>query len=175
MRITGGIFRGRKLNVPHLPDVRPTTDRARESLMNWLSNRVGFSGLTLTELFAGSGAITFELMSRGVPKATCVDLQAVCCATIQSIAHQWQLPLDVVCADALQYVESAPPVDIVFADPPYRLPQMHTLPRTILESSLLAKGGLLILEHDRTHDFVHLPGYQESRRYGEAVFSIFEV
>ena len=175
MRITGGSLRGRTLNVPHLLHVRPTTDRARASLFNWLSNQVDFSNCTLIELFAGTGAVSFEMLSRGVIQATCVDIQRACCDAIRSIAQEWELPVDVVCADALAFIEQATPVELVFADPPYRLPQMHALPQKIMESRMLSHGGLLILEHDRAHDFGTYTGFQESRRYGEAVFSIFEV
>jgi 16S rRNA (guanine(966)-N(2))-methyltransferase RsmD len=175
MRITGGNLRGRRLNIPHLPDVRPTTDRARASLFNWLTNHIDFSSCRLTELFAGSGAVTFEMISRGVVKATCVDIQSACCLAIHSVAREWKLPVEVICADAFQYLERATPVELVFADPPYRLPMLHTLPQKIMNSPLLAKGGLLILEHDRSQDFGKLTGFEESRRYGEAVFSIFEV
>jgi len=175
MRITGGDFRGRRLNIPHLPDVRPTTDRARASLLNWLANHVDFSACRLTELFAGSGAVSFEIISRGAQNATCVDIQSACCRAIQSVARDWKLPVEVICADAFQFVERASPVDLVFADPPYRLPQLHSLPQKIMNSPLLAQGGLLVVEHDRTQDFGQHSCFQESRRYGEAVFSIFEV
>ncbi len=173
MRITGGTLLGRKLNVPHLPHVRPTTDRARESLFNWLSNRVDFSNCRLTELFAGSGVVSFEMLSRGATKAICVDIQKTCCVAIQKIAHHWGLPVEVVCADALAYMKSASAVDLVFADPPYRLPELYILPHKIMESPLLSQGGWLILEHDRANNFESHPYFQESRRYGEAVFSIF--
>jgi len=175
MRITGGNLRGRRLNIPQLPDVRPTTDRARASLFNWLTNYIDFSACKLTELFAGSGAVSFEMISRGAQKATCVDIQSKCCLAIQSVAGDWKLPVEVICADAFQYLERATPDELVFADPPYRLPLLHTLPQKIMNSPLLANGGLLILEHNRNQEFSHHTGFQESRRYGEAVFSIFEV
>ncbi|MBM3918531.1 MAG: 16S rRNA (guanine(966)-N(2))-methyltransferase RsmD [Sphingomonadales bacterium] len=175
MRITGGTLSGRKLSVPKLPDVRPTTERARESLLNWLSNRIDFSTCSITELFAGTGVVSFEMISRGCPKAICVDIQSVCCQTISSIAQKWNLPVEVVCADAFHFIEHAQPVGLVFADPPYRLPLLHTLPQKIMSSALLTNGGILILEHDQTYNFGDLIGYKESRRYGEGVFSIFEV
>lgn len=174
MRITGGYLRGRQLKLPPLPGVRPTTDRARESLFNWLSNQIDFEGLTVTELFAGTGMVSFEFISRGCPAATCVEILPACCRHITNVARSWEAPLSVVCEDAFNYIPVAGAAGLVFADPPYRLSWLHTLPERILRSDLLKNGGLLVLEHDRMHNFEGTSGHRESRRYGEGVFSIFE-
>ena len=121
IRIIGGLWRGRKLAVAPVPALRPTPDRVRETLFNWLGPYI--SGATCLDLFAGTGALGFESLSRGAAAATLLDADPVVVQTL--VAHRDTLAADaatILCADARTWLATNPPVphDIVFVDPPFR-------------------------------------------------------
>lgn len=177
MRIVAGRLGGRKIKPPaHMP-ARPTTERARESLFNILAHQLDFDNLRALELFAGTGAISFELASR-CPAAviTAVEQHAALAAFIKSTAALLGVAsqITVLRADALKFIAGATVAwDFIFADPPYALPQMAALPDMVCNNGLLCPGGLFVLEHGRQHSFQQHPYFTEERMYGEAVFSFF--
>ena len=143
IRIIGGQYRGRRIQVPDRPDLRPTPDRVRETLFNWLGQAL--DGLSCLDLFAGSGALGFEAASRGVKRVVMVEQDRAVFESLKSFrerigAHQVEL----VHEDAFAYLKRMPPFDVVFLDPPFRqnaLPavfrQLKTAPglRVYVESS----------------------------------------
>lgn len=175
MRIISGIHKGRTLQAPAKLPVRPTTDRAKEALFNWLDHRYEFKGLTAIDLFSGTGNIAYELGSRGAGSIVAVDQHAGCCRFIRDTAVQLALPITVLQADVFGWIQKATSTALlVFADPPYDYPRLPELPDLVLQHGLREAGGVFILEHPKHRSFEQHPALTEQRVYGQSVFSIFE-
>lgn len=175
MRIISGIHKGRSLQAPAKLPVRPTTDRAKEALFNWLDHRYELKGLTAIDLFSGTGNISYELGSRGASRIVSVDQHAGCCRFIKDTAQQLQLPIEVMQAEVFGWIQKARiSALLVFADPPYDHPRLPELPDLVLQSGLRAAGGVFVLEHPKHRSFEMHPACTEQRVYGQSVFSIFE-
>lgn len=177
MRIIRGKFGRRRFDVPGNISARPTTDFARENIFNVLENMIDFEGKHALDLFAGTGAITFEFLSRGCASVTAVEKASVQYSFIRKVAQQLAVDnLRLVRGDALRFMETcAAKFDIVFADPPYDMPGFENVPGAILGSQMLHEGTIVVVEHSRKHDFSHMPGFSEHRAYGSVNFSIFIV
>ncbi|RMG68246.1 MAG: 16S rRNA (guanine(966)-N(2))-methyltransferase RsmD [Bacteroidetes bacterium] len=176
MRIIAGTFRGRQIRPPRGLPVRPTTDRTKEALFNMLMQRLDWEGLRVLDLFAGTGNISFECYSRGAARVVAVDQDWRCVAAIKAGLQILGLPVqDVVQQDVRRYVAQATgPFDLVFMDPPYAMPGQPELIAAIREGSLLAPEGLLVVEHASSVPLEALPGWTESRRYGDSTLSFFD-
>lgn len=178
MRIIRGKYGRRRFDVPTNITARPTTDFARENIFNVLENIVDFEdGPTALDLFAGTGAITLEFLSRGCSHVTAVEKATTQFNFIRKVAQQLNIDnLTLLKTDALKFIEAAATsYDIVFADPPYDLPDFEKIPEMILKSRLLAPGSIFIIEHSKTRDFSSLPFFSQHRAYGSVNFSIFEI
>ena len=175
MRIIAGTLRGRRLNPPQNLPVRPTTDMARESLFNILNNYVDYEDCTVLDLFAGTGAVSLEFVSRGAREVTSVDINAQCTDFIKQCAmHLNVRNLHVVRADVFDLLKRANRrFDIVFADPPYALDGLATLPDRVFERQLLTDDGIFVLEHPREHSFEEHPHFWQHRAYGKVNFTFF--
>ena len=182
MRIISGTYGGRRFEAPRNLQARPTTDLAKESLFNILQNRIDFDGITALDLFGGTGSITFELLSRGASQVTCVELAHQQQQFIRKVADTLHIghELNLVRGDVFKFLKSQAAIssgdgryDLVFADPPYALPELDTLPALVLDNQLLKTDGIFILEHGKDQVFTHVAGYQETRKYGAVHFSIF--
>lgn len=175
MRIINGKYGRRRFDVPKNITARPTTDFARENLFNVLDNFLEFEELTALDLFAGTGAISFELASRGCRRVVCVESSAIQYAFIKKVAQQLQASeLHPVKSDVFRYIaRGTEQFDFIFADPPYDLPELPRIPSLILDSFLLQPGGILVVEHSRKNDFSRLPGFMQLRTYGSVNFSFF--
>lgn len=175
MRIIHGQLSGRRIHLPKNLKARPTTDRAREGLMNILINRFDFEVIRVLDLFAGTGAISFELASLGCSQLTAVDSGFQHVEAIRKNANDLRLPgIQALRTDALRYIISRPePFDLIFADPPYDLDWLDDIPGRIRDAGILKPGATLILEHGPGHSFSEHPGFQEMRRYGKVHFSFF--
>ncbi len=173
MRITGGINRGRVLKVPDGLEVRPTQDRVREALFNILMHDI--AGARFLDLFAGSGAVGLEALSRGAASATFVEQNARHIAFIKANASMCKVAPAVVQADAYRYVEtfSGAPFDIVFADPPYALGEgqgFAAMIAALTERSVVKPGGLFIAETTSRVAVDDIPGWDlcRDREYGKS-------
>lgn len=175
MRIIRGKYGRRRFDVPSNITARPTTDFARENIFNVLENLVDFEGARALDLFAGTGAISFEFLSRGCAEVVSVERAAVQSAFIKKVARELgDDNLRLVRGDALKFIATCSAgFDIIFADPPYDMKDFGTVPATVLASGMLAEGGLFIIEHSAKHDFSNLPGYIDHRAYGSVNFTIF--
>ena len=176
MRIITGKYKGRHFEVPRSFSARPTTDFAKENLFNVLQGYIDFSDApTALDLFSGTGSITLELVSRGCSRVVSVELDVRHHRLIRQFLDKLQdeaaLP---VRADALQFVAKCrEQFDLIFADPPYVLPQIPMLPDLILSRGLLKPEGLFVLEHGKTNDFSQHPRFIDHRAYGSVNFSFF--
>jgi 16S rRNA (guanine(966)-N(2))-methyltransferase RsmD len=175
MRIIAGTLKGRRLNPPANLPVRPTTDMAREGLFNILNNYVDYEDCTVMDLFAGTGAMSVEFISRGAREVTSVDINNACAEYIKSEAQRLELRnLRVVRADVFDLLKRANrKFDIVFADPPYAIEGLQTLPDLVFEHQLLNDDGIFILEHPREYTFEEHPHFWQHRNYGNVNFTFF--
>lgn len=175
MRIIAGNLRGRRLDPPQNLPVRPTTDMARESLFNILNNYVEYEDCAVMDLFAGTGAVSFEFVSRGAREVTAIDINTHCTDFIkQSAARLNTSNLHVVRADVFDLLKRANRrFDIVFADPPYALEGLPTLPDLVFEKGVLTDDGIFILEHPREFHFEEHPHFWQHRAYGKVNFTFF--
>ena len=150
---------------------------ARENLFNVLVGVIDLEGKTALDLFAGTGAMSFEFLSRGCAHVTAVEkarTQAEFIKRVQQQLHDENLTL--VRGDVFKFVATCrQSFDIIFADPPYDLPRFAEIPKLVLESPLVHDGTLFIMEHPREHDFCALPHFLQQRIYGKVNFSLFEV
>ena len=176
MRITGGAYKGRRPKVAKSFKGRPTTDFGRESLFNLLRSRVDLEGLTVLELFAGTGMVGLEFFSRGCASVVSVEKDVAAVRGMYGVARAWELETwQIVRADALGFVKkSLTQFDLVFADPPYDLPELTQIPALVLEGALLVPGGWFILEHGERTDVSQVLGFKETRKYGHVHFSLFQ-
>lgn len=176
MRIIRGKYGRRRFDVPSNIKARPTTDFARENLFNVLENRIDFEETNALDLFAGTGAISFELLSRGCPRVLCVEKHPTQYNFISKVQKMLDDDnLQVMRGDVFKFVASCgEQFDLIFADPPYDLPQFDTIPGRVLdENCLLRPGGLFVLEHSRNYEFGSHPWFVEHRVYGSVNFSFF--
>jgi 16S rRNA (guanine966-N2)-methyltransferase len=176
MRIISGKYRGRQLHPPKNLPVRPTTDFARESLFNVLNNMIDFEGLKVLDLFAGTGSISVEFLSRGAATVIAVDADFRCHQFIRRTAETLgDGNLKAVKANVFPFLERAMgQFDIVFADPPYEMERVEELPDRVIQHKLLAAEGWFILEHSRFFDFSGNPFFRQHRKYGNVNFSFFQ-
>ena len=175
MRIIAGSLKGRRLNPPTTLPVRPTTDMARESLFNILNNYEDYEDCTVLDLFAGTGAVSMEFVSRGVKEVTSIDINNLCTDFIKSAAQQFGVKnLHVVRTDVFDLIKRAyKKFDIIFADPPYALENLDQLPDLIFNHNLLTEDGIFILEHPREYQFENHPHFWQHRNYGKVNFTFF--
>lgn len=198
MRVVAGKYKGRHFDVPRSFKARPTTDFAKENLFNVLRSYVDFEeeAPQALDLFAGTGSITLELLSRGCAHVTAVELDPQHISFIRQFLRQLKAEDDVTLlrADVLRFLKKAPgSYDFIFADPPYALPQLEQLPNLVFkdelrmmndenneqssiinrQSSILNPDGLFVLEHGKAQDFSQHPHFIGHRAYGSVNFSFF--
>lgn len=148
---------------------------AKESLFNVLGNKVDFNVISVLDLFAGTGNISFEFASRGAVSVTAVDLNSKCVNFINRMADRLNfLQLTGIRSDAINFLQNTTTHwDLVFADPPYNLENKNDIHRLIYNRKLLNPSGIFIIEHDKSDDFSALEGFVERRKYGKVNFSFF--
>ncbi len=175
MRIIGGTFKGRNITVGRGFDSRPTTDFAKEGLFNILHNYFDFERTFVLDLFGGTGSITFEFISRGCLSIDVVEINSRAIHSIAMLAEGMGMKgIHTVRMDAFRFIEICKKqYHIIFADPPYDLKDIQTLPDLIFDHLLLLPEGWLILEHSKTHNFSSHPRFKEMRNYGSVHFSFF--
>ncbi len=175
MRIISGHLRRRSLDAPEGHLTRPTMDRTRESLFHLVESRLDLREASVLDLFAGSGALGLEALSRGAASAIFVESSG----EVLQYARRNAEALDVSdnCwffrSDVIAYLENygGEPFDLILADPPYDLEQLTELPA--LARPHLRPGGLFILEHDKRHSFEEHPALDTSRPYGRTIVTVF--
>ncbi len=177
MRIISGSLGGRRISPPlKMPYTRPTTDIAKEGLFNILQNNINFEETTSLDLFGGTGCISFELASRGVPVLTVVEKDAHMFAFIKKTAAQLGIEnINVIRSDVFKFIDQCTEsFDFIFAGPPYALETIDELPKQIFTKRLLKPSGWFVLEHTPRNRYEAYPFFKSSRNYGTTVFSIFE-
>lgn len=177
MRIITGKYKGRHFDIPRSFKARPTTDFAKENIFNVLVQYIDFEGATALDLFSGTGSITLELLSRGCSSVISVELDREHHHFIKECLNKLQAPSDSVIpfrSDVFRFLKTCrQQFDFIFADPPYALKELPTLPDLVLERNLLKSDGIMVLEHGKDYDFSHHPHFVEHRQYGSVNFSLF--
>ncbi len=175
MRIIGGKYKRRRFDVPKNIKARPTTDFARENLFNVLNNLIDFEDLKSLDLFAGTGAISFELLSRGANPIISVEKHGIQYGFIRKVAEELKTDdLIAIKGDVFKFIASSKEkFDFIFADPPYDLPNLADIPEMIFKAGILKEDGLFVLEHSSKNDFSDMPEFDELRTYGSVNFSFF--
>ncbi|CAN5775679.1 16S rRNA (guanine(966)-N(2))-methyltransferase RsmD [soil metagenome] len=176
MRIISGIHGGRRISPPaKMPYTRPTTDIAKEGLFNIIQNNLDIDSLKTLDLFGGTGAISYELASRGVEDLTVIEKDSYMYDFIKKTSALLDFEnFKVLKSDVFKYIEHcSEKYDFIFAGPPYALTSIDDLPRLVFEKKLLNPGGWFILEHTPRNDYKKTPHYRTERNYGTTIFSIF--
>ena len=175
VRIITGKYKGRHFDIPRTFKARPTTDFAKENIFNVLTGYIDFEDASALDLFAGTGSITLELLSRGCLQVVSVEMDRdhhrFITECLRKLDTQACIPLK---ADVFRFLKSChQQFDFIFADPPYALPQLPQIPNLIFEKQLLAPEGIFVFEHGKDNDFSQHPRFVEHRSYGSVNFSLF--
>jgi 16S rRNA (guanine(966)-N(2))-methyltransferase RsmD len=176
MRIISGTLKGRTFRVPPGFPSRPTTDFAKEGLFNILENSFNFEHMNVLDLFAGTGNLSFEFLSRGASSITAVDKNHRVCTFLQKNAQILKLvaQLTVVNSDSLQFLErTAATFDMIVADPPFDLTIHHSITDVVFRRHLLKPDGMLIIEHGKLTNMENATNFSKTRNFGNVNFSFF--
>ena len=158
LRIVAGNWRSRLLEIADVPGLRPTSERVRETLFNWLAPRI--EGARCLDLFAGTGALGLEALSRGATSVVFVESSRRAATVLEQNARSLDTSGAVIRhGDALEYLKTADPdsFDVVFLDPPFAASLLEETCKAIESSGIVVAGGLVYLEQDRTQSLPALP------------------
>ena len=178
MRIISGKNKGRRITAPKNLPSRPTTDMAKESLFNILNNHYYFDSISVIDLFAGTGNISFEFHSRGAKSIIAVEQNRDCIQFINKTNKILDASIQAYKLDVFKFLEkSTQKADIIFADPPYSFSddQFFSIVDLTFKNELLNEEGMLIIEHSKHTDLSNHDQFSFSKRYGGSVFSFFEI
>lgn len=177
MRIISGKYKSKRITAPKSLPVRPTTDMAKESIFNIINNIFYFDSISVIDLFAGTGNISYEFASRGTEEVHAVDAHFGCIKFINQIAKELDVNITTYKSDVYKFLEKTPlKADLIFADPPYdfKEEQFLKIADLVFERNLLNEEGVLIIEHSKHTDVSSHPRFSYQKRYGGSVFSFFE-
>ncbi len=176
MRIISGKYKSRKIPDTWLRHTRPTTDFARTGLFSMMEHRLNVEGTHALDLFAGTGSIGFELLSRGCERVTMLDSDKRSILHLKKTAEMFEEENAVIIhSEAFRFLKTCQPVyDLVFADPPFDFGYelYEKLIELVMEKSF-TQNGLFVLEHQATDKFEEQKYFTESRRFGNVAFSFF--
>ena len=175
MRIITGKYKGRHFDVPRTFKARPTTDFAKENIFNVINAYVDWEETTALDLFAGTGSISLELLSRGCQQVISVEKDRDHARFISQCMEKLSTDEHILIkGDVFRFLKSChQKFDLIFADPPYALPELETIPDLIFQYDLLKEDGLLVFEHGKNNDFSTHPHFIEHRSYGSVNFTLF--
>lgn len=177
MRIISGKFKGRRIKYNNLQNVRPTTDRTKESLFNILNQYFIFEEISALDLFSGSGNISYELASRGVKNITSVEKDIKCVKFINNFSKMLDINLNVVNYPVSQFLKiTKSKFNLIIADPPYTYSkeQIESLIDLIFGKKILKKNGILIIEHHKKNIIEKSEFLFDRRTYGTNSLSFFK-
>ena len=175
MRIITGKYKGRHFEIPRTFKARPTTDFAKENIFNVLIQYVDFDEAVALDLFSGTGSITLELISRGCSQVVSVEMDRdhhrFITDCLKKLGTDVCIPLR---GDVFRFLKSChQQFDFIFADPPYALKELASIPDLVFEKDILKPDGIFVFEHGKDNDFSSHPNFVEHRSYGSVNFSLF--
>lgn len=177
MRIITGKLKGRIIPIPKTGQLRPTSDRTKEGLFSVIEARAYLENTRVLDLFAGSGNLGFEAISRGSASCLFVDSETTHIREIEKTAKKFGIENQVqtMAMPVETFLEKKyGQFDFIFADPPYDLFMMEEMIGLIMNGEWLAEDGWFILEHDKRHDFSGHPKCVFSKAYGRTIVAIFK-
>jgi 16S rRNA (guanine966-N2)-methyltransferase len=179
MRIITGLYKGRTIETVGDLSVRPATDRVRQALFNMLANRIAMKGAAVLDLFAGSGSLGLEALSRGASTVVFVEGNREAAGYLEETLRNFGCrdAAEVICEDAAAFMErEARAFDLVFADPPYTYKETSGLPRLLFGRGLIRPGGYLLIEHARPLSFTSTDLYTAGpeKRFGRTTVTFFQ-
>ncbi|MDP3706353.1 MAG: 16S rRNA (guanine(966)-N(2))-methyltransferase RsmD [Legionellaceae bacterium] len=179
IRIIAGQYRGKKLTFPVVDGLRPTSDRIRETVFNWLMHDI--RNACCLDAFSGSGALGFEAFSRGAAQVIMIEQNTKAFSNLKTISASFQSPkLSVIQADAEDYIKqqallATQQFDLIFLDPPFAKPHLLNCIPVIGNTSLLKKGGLLYLESPEEVTLDPIIWKQlKLKRAGQVVYALYQ-
>lgn len=179
MRVISGIFKGHQLKSARQLDIRPATDRVKETIFNVLQTRLKLEGANILDLFAGTGSLAIEALSRGAAAATIVDNSRASIELIKSNIEKLKLSdiSRIMQADAFKFIsKTEEKYDLIFADPPYAFENTNIIPEKIFSNKLLKPNGFLVIEHQRKLTFQHSDDFVETikKEFGNTTVTFFK-
>ncbi len=179
MRIITGLYKGRVIKTVNDLSVRPATDRVKKTIFDMLSVRIDFDGIHVLDLFAGSGNLGIEALSRGAAKTVFVETGAEAMDFIEENIRMLgcESATEFFQVDALSYIRGKrQKFDLVFADPPYKYEHTAQLPELIFASGILNPGGYLLIEHSSDFHFESTILYKAGpeKKFGRTLVTFFQ-
>ncbi len=175
MRILRGKWRGRAIDFPGAASTRPLSARAREALFNTLESRWSIPGKRVLDLFAGSGAVGLEFLSRGAAHCTFVEKDPVVLRHLRQLVERWgiSLQVQVVAADVLDFLAGPPQsFDFIYIGSPYRYWKRAAVLEAV-RGGWIGPGGCYVLEHPLYESYADRPGFWRAARYLSGLLSFF--
>lgn len=179
MRVISGLYKGRQLKPARHLDIRPATDRVKETIFNVLQARIDFEDITVLDLFAGTGSLGIEAASRGAKKVILIDDSQESIELINTNIEL--LKCGDICktidTDALRFIETTKEkFDLIFADPPYAYDITPAIPKKIFSNTILKDNGFLIIEHQRNLSFELTDDFVETikKEFGNTTVTFFK-
>lgn len=178
LRIIGGKWRGRKLPFPDIEGLRPTPDRVRETLFNWLNNII--DDAYCLDLFAGSGALGFEALSRGAAKAVFIDTSREITDQLKNNQQKLQAEnIEIICTKAENYIaQTKESFDVVFLDPPFHQNLIPHFCELLEKYKIIKPGGYIYLEAETTIEKLKIPNnwkVLKQKKAGRVYFYLMRV
>jgi 16S rRNA (guanine966-N2)-methyltransferase len=178
MRVTTGLYKGRVLRTVDDLSVRPATDRVRQTIFNVLTHRMVMDGCTVLDMFAGSGSLGIEALSRGAAHATFVESGAEAIGWLEANVDMLGCgeQTSILQMDAQQFLQQARgPFDLIFVDPPYAYTGTPGLPDEVFQRGLLAPDGYMLIEHAKDVTFTSTPLYTVGpvKPFGRTIVTFF--
>lgn len=176
MRIIGGIYKGRHIHAPLFKETRPTTDYAKEGLFNVLQHNYQLEGITVLDLFCGTGNLSLEFISRGASQLTAVDNSYRVIQSLKKIFAEWGIRnAKAIKLDALHFLNLCiDKYDLIIADPPFTFQNTRQIADAVFRKKLLNNNGILIIEHPTHVILKNCSNFIETRQYGKVNFSFFK-
>ncbi|MCK5846032.1 MAG: 16S rRNA (guanine(966)-N(2))-methyltransferase RsmD [Bacteroidales bacterium] len=176
MRIVSGTLKSRRIDTPNNLPVRPTTDMAKEALFNILNNKYYIEDLKVLDLFSGTGNIAYEFYSRESESVTAVEQNSKCIKFIKETKEKFDMDnLQIIQSDCFSFLKSVnSKYHLIFADPPYDMPNYEEIIDLVFTRDLLEEDGILIMEHSKSNNLSKHEYFSEKRRYGGVNFSFFK-
>ncbi len=179
MRVLAGLYRGRVLHTVRDLSVRPATGRVRKTIFDMLTHRISFDDARVLDLFAGSGSLGIECLSRGAGHVTFVESDPGALRYLEQNIGMLgcEEKTDIIPMDAMAYLrESRTPFRIIFADPPYRFPGTPSLPESVFGNGLVSAGGYLLIEHTTDIRYADADRYRvaSEKRFGRTVVTFLQ-
>lgn len=176
LRIIGGEWRSRLLSFPEIEGLRPTTDRVRETLFNWLAPYI--PAANILDVFAGSGALAFEALSRGAEHGVLLEKNAKAVKQLKENCQVLSCNADVVQTDALVFLQNCEQAfDVIFLDPPFNKGLLPSCLQVIQDKDLLKEDGWIYIESELTVPDLNLPAHwhlHREKKAGQVFLRLFQ-